>query len=121
MTGGGSNKVAANAAPSTAAPVQAAALAPQAVPQAAKVKGGKYKIHVAAVRSRAEAEALAQRLNAEHGREFASRMAAVDEATIGSMGKFYRVRVGSYATAEEPRGLCNTLRNSGYDCLVVTN
>jgi cell division septation protein DedD len=105
-----------------AAPVQTAALAPQAAaPQAAKVKGGKYKVHVAAVRSRAEAEALAQRLNAQYGQALASRTATVDEATIGSMGKFYRVRVGSYATAEEPRGLCNTLRNSGYDCLVVTN
>ncbi|MGL4397417.1 MAG: SPOR domain-containing protein [Hyphomicrobium sp.] len=37
------------------------------------------------------------------------------------MGTFYRVRVGSYASPDEPRGLCTTLRNSGYDCLVVTN
>ncbi len=119
MTQSSSKKTASK--PAAAAPVQTAALAPQPSPQAPKVKGGKFKIHVAAVRSRAEAEALAQRLNAEHGRDLASRMATVDEATIGSMGKFYRVRVGSYATAEEPRGLCNTLRNSGYDCLVVTN
>jgi hypothetical protein len=118
----GSGKVPVAKAPQAAAPVQTAALAPQAAaPQAFKVKGGKYKIHVAAVRSRVEAEALAQRLNAQYGQALASRTATVDEATIGSMGKFYRVRVGSYATAEEPRGLCNTLRNSGYDCLVVTN
>lgn len=96
--------------------VQAAA---DAVP--ASTKGGKYKIHIAAVRSRAEADALAQRLNSEHGRDFANRTASVDEAVIGTMGTFYRVRVGSYANAEEPRGLCNSLRNSGYDCLVVSN
>jgi hypothetical protein len=119
MSQGGAKKSAAGTA-QPAAPVRTAALAP-AAPPAAKVKGGKYKIHVAAVRSRSEAEALAQRLNAEHAKEFASRTATVDEATIGSMGKFYRVRVGSYPTADEPRGLCNTLRNSGYDCLVVTN
>lgn len=118
QTGG---KTAAAKPAAAPAPVKTAALAPQAAPQAPKVKGGKYKIHVAAVRSRAEAEALAQRLNAEHGQQLASRTATVDEATIGTMGTFYRVRVGSYATADEPRGLCNTLRNSGYDCLVVTN
>lgn len=120
MTQTGGNTAAAKPA-AAPAPVKTAALAPQAAPQAPKVKGGKFKIHVAAVRSRAEAEALAQRLNAEHGQELASRTATVDQATIGTMGTFYRVRIGSYATADEPRGLCNTLRNSGYDCLVVTN
>lgn len=96
--------------------------APAETPRAIakKTKGGKYKVHVAALRSRAEADALAQRLAQEHGPAFADRSPSVDEAVIGSMGTFYRVRVGSYATAEEPRSLCNTLRNSGYDCLVVT-
>lgn len=98
------------------APVQVAQKA--AAPQ---IKGGKYKLHIAAMRSRPEAEALAQKLAQQYGNQFAARAPAVDEAVIGSMGKFYRVRVGSYATADEPRGLCNTLRNSGYDCLVVTN
>lgn len=95
-----------------------AAAAPAA---ATAVKGGKYKIHIAAVRSRAEAEALANKLSQQHGNMLATRTPTVDEAVIGSMGTFYRVRVGSFATAEEPRGLCNTLRTSGYDCLVVTN
>ncbi len=85
------------------------------------VKGGKFKIHIAAVRSKAEAEALAQKLVQQHGAALASRSPTVDEAVIGSMGTFYRVRIGSFATAEEPRGLCNTLRTSGVDCLVVTN
>ena len=107
-----------NNATTAAGPVVAAAAAPAPAPQ---VKGGKYKIHIAAVRSRAEAEALAQRLVQQQGAALASRTPTVDEAVIGSMGTFYRVRVGSFATAEEPRGLCNTLRTSGYDCLVVTN
>ena len=85
------------------------------------VSSGKYKLHIAAVRSRAEAEALAQKLAAQQGPALKSRMPVVDEAVIGSMGTFYRVRVGSFANAEEPRGVCNTLRSSGFDCLVVTN
>jgi hypothetical protein len=45
----------------------------------------------------------------------------VDEAVIGSMGTFYRVRINGYASQDEPRSLCNKLRTSGLDCLVVTN
>ena len=60
-------------------------------------------------------------LSSKHSAAFPNRAPIVDEAVIGSMGTFYRVRIGSYASADEPRGLCNTLRNSGYDCLVVSN
>ena len=95
--------------------------APPTTQVAAATPSGKYKIHIAAVRSRAEAEALAKKLAAQNGAALKSRTPVVDEAVIGSMGTFYRVRVGSYANAEEPRGVCNTLRASGFDCLVVTN
>ena len=73
------------------------------------------------MRSRAEAEQLAQNLVAQHGADLANHVPTVDEAVIGSMGTFYRVRIGGYASQEEPRGLCNKLRSSGLDCLVVTN
>jgi hypothetical protein len=73
------------------------------------------------MRSRADAEALAQRLIAQHGADLDNHVPTVDEAVIGSMGTFYRVRIGGYASQEEPRGLCNKLRTSGLDCLVVTN
>lgn len=104
-----------------AAGPQPAAAATEVKTAATKSKGGKYKLHIAAVRSRAEADALAHKLSQEHGGALKDKAPAVDEAVIGSMGTFYRVRIGSYATADEPRGLCNTLRNSGYDCLVVSN
>lgn len=103
------------------APVPAAAPASTKNASKSKTSSGKYKLHIAALRSRAAAEALAQKLMQEHANDLHDRQASVDEAVIGSMGTFYRVRVGSYKTAEEPRGLCNTLRNSGYDCLVVSN
>lgn len=64
---------------------------------------------------------MAQKLTQAHGTELASRTPTVDEAVIGSMGTFYRVRVGGYANVDEPRGVCNKLRTSGFDCLVVTN
>ncbi|PPC80579.1 MAG: sporulation protein [Hyphomicrobium sp.] len=103
---------------SKAQPVTSVAKAPAPKPA---VKGGKYKLHIAAVRSRPEAESLAQQLAQAHAADFNSRSPTVDEAVIGTMGTFYRVRVGGYPNAEESRGICNKLRTSGFDCLVVTN
>jgi hypothetical protein len=88
---------------------------------AAAPKKGKFKIHIAALRSKAEAEALTQKLVAEHGAELAGHVPVVDTAVIGSMGTFYRVRIAGYASQEEPSQLCQKLRSSGLDCLVVTN
>jgi hypothetical protein len=112
-----------------AAPLPSASVKPSAAPPVAKpaqpaqpqVKSGKYKLHIAAMRSRDEAEAVAQKLAAAHAGDLASRVPAVDEAVIGSMGTFYRVRVGSFANAAEPKAICDKLRSGGFDCLVVTN
>lgn len=90
-------------------------------PKTAALANGKFKIHIAALRSKAEADALAQKLVAEHGAELGDHTPVVDSAVIGSMGTFYRVRIGGYASQAEPRSLCNKLRSSGLDCLVVTN
>ena len=72
------------------------------------------------MRSRSEADALAAKLIGRHGGELGSRQPEISEAVLGSMGTFYRVRVGPYADAEEPQQLCGGLRSSGFDCLVVT-
>jgi len=93
-----------------AAPVKVAAAEPV----------GKYKLQVAAVRSREEAERLAQTLNGYPPVRDGKVSPEIDEAVIGSMGTFYRVRLGPYANAKEPNQLCTTLKPQGFDCLVVT-
>jgi cell division septation protein DedD len=80
---------------------------------------GKYRLQVAAVRSRSEAEALAGLLVGRHGDQLGGRHPEVDESVIGSMGTFYRVRLGPYASAQEPEQLCAALRSDGFDCLVL--
>jgi len=87
----------------------------------AHVTKGKYKVHIAALRSEAEADALAQKIVAQHSADLDNHVPTVDKAVIGSMGTFYRVRIGGYASRDEPSGLCKKLRTSGLDCLVVTN
>lgn len=87
---------------------------------AAAAPAGKYKLQVAAVRSRDEAGQLATRLMQQHAGRLGSRQPEIDEAVIGNMGTFYRVRVGPFASADEPGQLCTTLRPQGFDCLVVS-
>jgi tetratricopeptide (TPR) repeat protein len=87
---------------------------------ASREPSGKFRLQVAAVRSRSEADALAASLVAKHGGELGARQPEVTEAVLGNMGTFYRVRVGPYADAKEPQQLCGGLRSSGFDCLVVT-
>jgi cell division septation protein DedD len=99
-----------SAAPPSAAPVKTAAAS----------AGGKYKLQVAAVRSREEAERLAQTLHGYQPVRDGMVAPEIDEAVIGSMGTFYRVRLGPYADAKEPNQLCKTLKPQGFDCLVVT-
>lgn len=82
---------------------------------------GKIRLQVAAVRSRSEAEALAGLLVGRHQDQLGGRRPEVDEAIIGSMGTFYRVRLGPYASEKEPQQLCNDLQADGFDCLVVSD
>jgi hypothetical protein len=97
----------------------AAAAIPKKVASAGAADG-RFKLQVAAVRSREEAERLAQSLQGYPAVRDGIVTAQIDEAVIGSMGTFYRVRLGPYGDASEPGQLCKTLRPQGFDCLVVT-
>jgi len=106
-------------APVATSPPPAAAAKPSK-PKVESAPSGKFRLQVAAVRSRREADAVVANLVQKYGGKLGKRRPVVDEAVIGSMGTFYRVRVGPYADAKEPQQLCGTLRISGFDCLVVT-
>jgi hypothetical protein len=101
---------------------QVSAAAPPAVapPKKAPAASGKYHVQVAAVRSRDEAYALSVRLLSQHRSELGSRRPEVEQKVMGSMGVFYRVSVGPYASAAESQRLCGSLRASGFDCLIIT-
>jgi tetratricopeptide (TPR) repeat protein len=94
--------------------------ATDAAPVARSTPSGKFKLQVAAVRTRSEAVALAGLVVGRHAEQLGGRKPEVDETVIGSMGTFYRVRLGPYANADEPEHLCVALRSDGFDCLVVT-
>lgn len=94
-----------------------AAVPPAAGPSPA---GGKYRLQVAAVRSRDAASEVAERLVKEHGFRLDQRTPVIEEAVFGNMGTFFAVKIGPYADQNEPSQLCRVLRPSGFDCLIVT-
>lgn len=96
-----------------------AASAPQVTKAAAGAAGG-YKLQVAVVRSRDEADRIIETLLIKHAPKIGQRVTRIDETVLGNMGTFYRVNVEAYADAAEPERLCGALRADGYDCLVVT-
>ena len=106
-------------APITNAGAKPAATA-LAAPAAKAPTTGNYRLQVAAVRSNEEALSVASRLQERYGRELGGRSAAIDQTVLGNMGTIYRVKVGPYASATEPRALCERLKADGMDCLVVT-
>lgn len=76
-------------------------------------------VQVAAVRSRAEAQAVATRLSTM-GATSGARDATIDEAVMGNMGTLYRVRLGPFASSNDLKRICPQLRNAGLDCMVVS-
>jgi cell division septation protein DedD len=101
------------------APERSVAVATSAVPPPSKAAQGAYRLQIALVRNRNEANALAARVRKEHGRAFGARKLEVDRTVLGNMGTFYRVRLGPFAAVDESNALCDQLRAKGYDCLVV--
>jgi hypothetical protein len=107
--------------PKTAARVAAAERKTPPAPAAALAApvAGKYRVQLATVRTEAEAKALATKAKREHS-VLASSQPQIDQAVLGNMGAFYRVRFGPYATVQETQAVCARLKGSGFDCLTVT-
>ena len=77
-------------------------------------------MQLAAVRTEAQAQALAAKAKRKHAAILASRGQSIDRAVFGNMGAFYRVRFGPFASAQETKAVCAKLQGSGLDCLPVT-
>jgi hypothetical protein len=92
--------------------------AKEAAKEAGK-KGGHLHIQIAAVRTQAEAQALATRVVREHAATLAAHAPQIDQTVMGNMGSFYRVLIGPFASAQETQGVCAKLKGAGFDCLVT--
>jgi len=79
---------------------------------------GRFQVQLAAVRTKAEAVALAAKAKREHA-VLAASEPSIDQAVLGNMGSFYRVRFGPFASAHESQAVCAKLQDSGLECMAV--
>ncbi len=122
---GGSSKP----AQSAAKPAQTAAVdvkkptpekaAPQTPAKKAQRPKGRVKLQIATVRSKDEASTIVSNLNANHSTVVARHPARIDEAVMGNMGTFYRVRLEAFESEKTALRTCNKLRATGLDCFPV--
>jgi tetratricopeptide (TPR) repeat protein len=106
--------------PQKAQRVATATVAPAAAVAPPAAAGGRFKAQVALVRSAEEAQAVVAKLKAQYVAALAQREPVVDQASLGNMGSFFRVRVGPYASQAEAQGVCAGLKGSGWDCVPVS-
>jgi hypothetical protein len=81
---------------------------------------GRIRIQVGMARTHDQAQAMAVKIKNQYGQAVGQREPEIDEAVVGNMGSFYRVRVGPFASPQEGQAACAKLKGSGLDCLVVT-
>jgi sporulation related protein len=110
---------AAVASPAPAAAVVSPPPAVVASPAPAAKPEGRFRIQVGMVRTEHEAQALAAKVRRDYAAALAAREPEIDEAVVGNMGSFYRVRVGPFASQADGHAACAKLKGSGLDCLVV--
>lgn len=96
------------------APGSAAAAAAPAV-----AAGPTFRVQIATMRTKLDAESLAAQLQSELARDIGSRRPEVVETAGGSLGTIWRVRVGPFAEIEQSQALCAKVRNRGHDCMIV--
>ncbi len=112
-------------APSVPAEEQAPIPAPKPVIQpppaptvtAAPLVG--FRVQLAALRSRADAEAAWRRLKRANGDLLGALEAEVVRVDLADQGVFYRLRAGPLASAAKAGALCVRLKARNLDCLVV--
>jgi hypothetical protein len=80
--------------------------------------GSGFTVQLANSSSRSEAEALwskAKRSNSS----LASTPSRVETVNMGSLGTFYTVKIGPFASQSEGSKACNSIKRGGTDCTVV--
>jgi cell division septation protein DedD len=88
---------------------------------APSVSGGGYAVQVTSERSESNAQAALQALQAKYPNQLSGRQPIIRRADLGAKGIYYRVLVGTFASAEEAAGLCSKLKAAGGNCIVQRN
>ncbi|MEZ5816753.1 MAG: SPOR domain-containing protein [Hyphomicrobiaceae bacterium] len=102
------------------APVRTAAMMAPVKPAPPAIStDGMYKLQLAAVRTKAEAQEMADRVRTEEAALVGSRTFEIVEDVYGNMGRFYRVRIGAFPEPTQALSVCAALRDRRMDCMVL--
>ncbi|HZP10543.1 SPOR domain-containing protein [Methyloceanibacter sp.] len=92
-----------------------------APPQPAPASGGSggFQLQLANSRSEAEAQALWKQV-ASANAALSGKAPRIEKVDIGNFGTFYSLKTGPFPDKAESTKVCNALKRSGVDCLVVS-
>ena len=92
---------------------------PPPAPTATAAPLAGFRIQLAALRSRADAEAAWRRLKRANGDLLGALEAEVARVDLADKGIFYRLRAGPLASAAKAGALCARLKSRKLECFVV--
>jgi len=81
---------------------------------------GEYLVQIAALRSEDAANTAWVSAVGAHPGVFSGAEKRVQRADLGAKGVFYRLRVGAFAARTEASAFCDTLKERGETCIVVS-
>jgi SPOR domain len=81
---------------------------------------GGYMVQVSSQRSESDAQASFKALQDKYS-QLRSRQLVVRRADLGSRGIYYRAMIGPFGSSEEAHQLCNSLKQSGGQCIIQRN
>jgi hypothetical protein len=124
QTQGGNATVASDASPSQSRWSRwfsRTAEADQAVPPQPPATGGRggFQLQLANSRSEGEAQALWKQVSGANA-TLAGKSPEIEKVDIGNFGTFYSLKAGPFPDKAESTKVCNALKRSGVDCLVVS-
>src|SRR5262245_38691054 len=106
----------------TPAPTPAPAPAPAPTRSAAvSPAGGNYVVQVASQRSEADAQASFKALQQKYPSVLGSYQPMIRRADLGDKGIYYRAQIGPFATADQAKEVCASLKSAGGQCIVQGN
>ena len=110
------------AAPAPKAAAKVASIAQPSEPAAsAPAKGNaRYRLQVAQLKSRDEAQSIAAQLKQQLAPDLAGREASIVAVSAGGFGTLHRLSFGPFADAAEWKDLCPKLLKAGHDCLPLS-
>ena len=81
---------------------------------------GDFLVQVAALRTQQAADAAWDDIARAEPTLFSGAEKNIQRADLGAKGVFYRVRVGTFGAREQATSFCDTLKERGRNCIVVS-